>query len=482
MKPNPLTMYIVGNTAIILSGALIIPAALAAVYTEKTFPAFVATFALAFAVGKFLREKGKMHRARVNMREAAQIILALWLFGAAIGMLPALLSGKLDPASAFFLAVSYLSTTGIDLLPADAGYSLHVWHVLLSWLGALNYLIIFVTLLPQAAGVFGVNLAFRRSYDFSPMLGQMKNMAKQIAAVFSTFTAAAIFCYYLAGLAPYEAVMAALLTVSTTGGEGTDFLSVAVNPWIKTVAVVFMLIAGGNMLRLFRTVRRREFSDLYRHSESKFFFVTILVVSLIVAVQLVMYGDMGIFSALHLALFETLSFLTTSCFAAADINTWPDMAKICLLLLMFVGGAMGSPTGGIKMMRIIVLVKMLIIEMRRTLHPRMAANVIVDGRSVDFTAASRILAFFFLYLATFFLFALLLSVGSNQSLTATVAMSAACFTHGGFGLGLYDEGAFAALSPYGKTICGLFMIVARMEIFSVLIIIQDVFFERRDKW
>ena len=466
-------MYIVGSTTI---------AVIAAASADKTFPAFVAAFGLAFAVGKFLREKGAIHRARVNMREAAQIILALWLMAAAVGMLPAFLSGKLDIASSFFLAVSYLSTTSIDILPSDAGAALHIWCVLLAWLGALNYLIIFVTLLPQAAGVFGVDLAFRRSYDFSPMLGQMKNTAKQIAATFAVFTAAASLCYHLAGLTPGNAALAAFLTVSTTGGEGTDFLSVAVNPWIKTVAVIFMLIAGGNILRLLRTVRRREFSDLYRHSENKFFILTVLIVSIIVALQLVIHGGMGLFSAIHLALFETLSFLSTSCFAAADINSWPDMAKICLLLLMFVGGAMGSPTGGIKMMRIIVLVKMLLIEMCRTLHPHMAANVIVDGRSVDFAAASRILAFFFLYLLAFLTFALLLSIGSGQSLTATIAMAAACFTHGGTGMGLYEEGAFAALSAYGKTICSLFMIVARMEIFSVLIILHDVVFENRNKW
>ena len=482
MKINPLIAYITGTTAIIWGDALLLPAAVALFSDEKTLPAFLAAAAMVFAVGFFLKEKGRAARRRVNMREAAYTLAALWSLAALVGMLPTFLSGELNFFDALFLSVSYISTTGINILPTDSPSSLRWWCVISAWLGAASYLVLFVTFLPQAAGVFGVDLAFRRSYGFSPMLGQMKVYAKQMFGVFIALTAVGCLLYFLAGLPPGDAVAAAMLTVSTTGGEEENFLRVVGNPWVKTVAVILILAVSGNMLRLFRTLRRREFSDIYRHAENRFYLSAVAAVSLIVTFQLIVYDRVNFFSALHLAMFETLSFLSTGCFAADDLSAWPDISKMCLLLLMFIGGCMGSPTGGIKMMRVIVLVKMLLAEARRTLHPHMTANVVVDDRSVDFAAVERILAFFFLYLAAFLLFILLLSLGNDQSLSATVAMAAACFTHGGTGLGLYNPSAFVELSSYGKAVCAFFMIAARMEIFALLIIARDALIEKHDKW
>ena len=481
MIKNLLAARILGATALIFGVAMLAVAAVAFVRDEQSVAAFLAAASPTLVGGLFLQQKGKHSRQRVNMREAAFIILSLWCFLSVLGLFPLLLTGSVGFFDALFMSVSYLTTTGINILPA-ADYSLYLWCVVLSWLGAVNYLIIFVTLLPQAAGIFGVELSFRRSYGFSPMIGQMKKLAKQTASVFIILTAVGALLYFLAGLAANDAIVAAMLTVSTTGGEDVPFFGASENPWVKTVAVLLLLAVSGNMLRLIRTFRRREFNDLYRHAENKFFLAAIGSIGLVIAFELWAKDHGNAFSALHLALFETLSFLSTACFSAADISTWPDFSKMLLILLMFVGGCMGSPTGGIKMMRIIVLVKMLFAEARRTLHPHMESNVIVDGRSVDFAAVERILAFFFLYLTSFLVFALLLSLGNEQTLAGTVAMAMACFTHGGTGLGLYAADAFAALGAYGKTVCVLFMIVARVEIFSLLVIFYAVFFEQRNKW
>ncbi len=473
--------FILGRLSLMWGVVMLMPTFVALWRGESTTAGFAAGAFIALAAGAYLVKNGQSHRRQLNLREAANLLLFAWLVPSVIGVLPFFLSRTLGFADAVFETLSFLTTTGINVAPLNDVLSLKVWCVLLAWLGGLNFLVLFVTLMPVVSGLFGVELAFRRGMNFSAVLGQMADVARQtfLAYLFITLLAAALF--FMSGLSALDAVFAAMLTVSTTGdGDIVSFLTEQ-NPWPKTVALIVMLIVSGNILRYWRSVRRQEFRDFYANAESRFFLMLILAAGAIITMQLVTYGGYGLFSAIHLALFETLSFANTNGFAAANIDNWPDISKICLILLAFAGGCIGSPTGGIKIMRIIVLTKMLTAEARRTLHPNMISNIVVDGRSLAVKDVSRILSFFSLYLSAFFLFVLLLSLVVGD-LSATVGMAAACFTNMGEGLGLFRPDAFNNLHAVGKLLCAFFMILSRVEIFAFLIFLQYAFFERRTKW
>lgn len=476
---SKLLLHLLARASLAMAAAFIVPYA-TGIATASEANAFMAASLIAVFFGCLFWHKGTGAHRSLSAKESAMLLFALWLVMIFFGMLPFVFLGKLGPADAFFEAASFVTTTGIGLMANDASNALKLWCVMLAWLGALNYLIAFVTILPQAAGEFGIRLAFRRGYTFSPVLGQMEDVAKQIAGIYAGFTALAALLYFLSGMSAADSIEGAMLTVSVTD-DGSTFFAETKNPWPKTAATILLFLAGGNIFRYWRTIRRREFRDFYQNAESRFFISTIAAASVIIAFQLIAYGGLSIFSAFHLAVFESLSFASTAGCAATNLADWPDISKYSLLLLSFMGGCMGSPTGGLKVMRIIILLKMLAAETRRTLHPHMVAHVVVGGRSVSPRFANRVTAFFFIYVAAFFVFVLLLALAGND-LSESVGMAAACFTNTGTNLGLYAADAFSAMQAPGKIICALFMVAARMEVFAFWLLLRAMFFERKRKW
>lgn len=477
-----LMMYFLGRVSVILTASLLVPMAYCLYAGASEGIVFLLVFFLMAASTAGLLVEGRVSRRQLSIKEGAQFLLILWCWLAFFGMLPFLETEQLDLVGAMFESVSALTTTGVTLLPADAPYVMWIWRALLGWLGGMAFLVMLVTILPHVSGCFGLTLAFRRSMTFSAMLKPMEHVSLQAMGVYGGITLFSWLLYVLAGLAPLDSMIAAMLTVSTTGGADVlDWFGEDGNPWPECAAALTMALVCGNLLRYWRTFQRKDFGDYYRNPETRAFFAAVFLFGCFVTWNLWYHGLYDFLGSMRQAFFHVLSFASTTGFATAAAVGWPDAALFFLFLLAVVGGCMGSPTGGLKVIRFMVLFKLMGLEVRRTLHPRMLANVMVGRVPVPAKIAQRILGFFFLYAAAFFLFVLLLSL-SGISMTEAVGMSLSGFTSLGTSLGLAGEASFTAMPGILKVMACFFMIFARMEIFAVLLLVQLTIGEFRRRW
>ncbi|MBQ7479399.1 MAG: TrkH family potassium uptake protein [Selenomonadaceae bacterium] len=479
---QPLMMYLLGRASVVMTASLLLPLARCAYDGWVGAGAFLVSFLLMGGASAVLVIEGRVHKRQLSVKDAAQFMFLFWMWLAFFGMLPFLCSGQMGLISALFESVSAVTTTGVSLLPAEAPYVMWFWRGVLSWLGGAAFLVTFVTVFPQVSGCFGMTLAFRRSMFFSSMLKPMDHLSVQILGVYACITLLSGILYALSGLEGLDPLLAAMLTTSTTGGKDVfNWFGEDGNPWPECTAALTMLLVCGNLLRYWRTFQRREFGDYYGNAEMKFFLSTVAVFGGFMTMHLWSSGLYDFPASMRQAFFHVLSFASTTGFSSSIISQWPDSERFFLFLLAFVGGCMGSPTGGLKAMRLIVLFKLVAIEVRRTLHPHMIANVVVGQESVPAKIMGRILSFFFLYMASFFLFVLVLSL-SGSSLSEAVGMAASGFTSLGSSMGLIGKGAFLAMPDAIKIFACLFMLLARMEIFAFLLLGQLYFGEVRKKW
>ena len=271
-----LMMYLLGSVSAAMAASLLFPIAycLYAGSSEGMFFFVVFLFAAISSAG--LIAGGKQHRRQLSVKDAAWFVFLMWFWLSFLGMLPFLASGQLGAAEAVFESVSALTTTGASLLPPDAPYVMQLWRGILAWFGGMCFLMLLVTAMQQTSGCFGLTLAFRKGMSFSTMLKPMSYLSVQMVGVYGGITALSVLLYALSGLSPMDALLAAMLTVSTAGGKDVlDWFGEDGNPWPECTAAFTMLLVCGNLLRYWRTFQRREFGDYYRNPETKVFLATV---------------------------------------------------------------------------------------------------------------------------------------------------------------------------------------------------------------
>ena len=472
-------LYFFLGRAACLEGVLYLLTILYALaHAEEDWIFFFALASLNIGLGAVLSYQGKGHRNRVGILEAACLMVFLWAFLALLGALPFFLTGWLLPLDAFLEATSDVTAVGLSLLPQDAPYVLKLWQGCLMWMGSLCFIFILVTILPLVSGCFGMELSIQQEQAFSPMLGRMAQTARKTVSVYGILTLLSFFLFLLSGLMPWDALQMAMRCISTGGG---DFFPGRGNYYAEQAAMLSMLLAGGNLLLYLRAMTQRSPACLFHDSEVRVFFQLVIAAGLAVALHLYHADRYHGGPSLHYGFFHMLSFLSTTGLEATALEYWPDFDIFFLLLLVFIGGCMGSSTGGLKIIRILILFKIAAAETRRTLHPHMITNIRISNISIPKKIIGRILSFFFLYLLVFFLFAVFLSM-SGTDLSVAVSMSFACMTGIGHIPTLCHADTFRQLPAVMKLLCCFIMSVGRMEIFAFLLLAQTGWNHWQKKW
>ena len=473
-----LICFWLGRAAFAEGAALLLPALYAYLDGGSFCRPFIAASLAAFWLGGFLFNYGKNHRRRVSVMESATIMVLLWPWLAGIGMIPFWMLGQMSPMDAFLEGMSDVVTAGLPILPGNAPEVLFLWQGILMWLGGLHFLIVLVTVLPQVSGCFGIELSLRHGKAFSPMIGRMESMAHHASVTYSVLTLLSAGLFLYAGLMPWEALENAMRCIST--GGGTHFIGRGRNA-VEAAAMVSMFLAAGNLLLYWRMGTRRSLGELLKDSEIKMFLQLVVASGLMVSGHLVYQGYVDSEWGLHEGFFHMLSFLSTTGFQVTPLSTWPDFDLFLLLLLPLMGGCMGSVTGGMKMIRLLVLFKLAAAEIRRTLHPRMVTSIQVSGIFVPSKIIGRILSFFALYMATFFGCSVLLTL-SGSPFSACVGMTLSCLTGVGSAPGLCTPEDFLMLPMFLKPVCALILLLGRVEIFAVLFLLQAGRLLRARRW
>ena len=499
---------LLGNVLIAFSATFAVPIFYSAVFMRdfKCAIFFSAVGIGVFCVERILKKLGSGHRRRLPLISAATSMLLTYPAIAAFGFLPFLYFGSLPPVDAALETISNLTSAGISLLPNSAPYVLRLWQSVLMWFGSLIFLVMLVSVMPEVSGSFGMTLSLPGKQNFSPIFGQMLVLAERMIKVYTALTIFSVAIFKLAGLDFWDSILMAMRCISTGGG---DFFPARENIYVEYAAAFTMILACGNFLFYHRLIvtapppivkqkgnflRRginyfqmllknivRNVKRFFANSEVKvviriIFIGVILITFGMYRSEIILDGNV----VLRQTFFHVASFLSTTGIHFETFGQLNDFDKFLIFTMAIFGGCMGSVTGGVKIMRVIVLAKIAAAELEKTIHPRMMTVIKVSNVAVPKKIIGRILGFFFLACITLFICAAVLSF-TGLNFSQAVAMSFSCLTNLGTMPGLCEPENFLNLPLAGKIFCMLILIVGRLEIFVILIFVAGLISLRKVK-
>ncbi len=467
--------YLLGIMLLFLALAMLLPALWAVAEQGPDRLAFLKSILLTAVAGGalyfyFLPSRG----SELSIVENFTVVTLAWFVAGVFGALPFHFYGVFEGSflQAFFEAVSGFTTTGatliedIEVLPRG----LLLWRSLTQWLGGMGIIVLFLAVLPK----FG----FRSMTMFKAeipgpvaekVLPRVVETARRLWLIYVVFTAVLTLLLMLSGISFYDSLAHAFTTMPT-GGFSPYNASIAAfnNPAAEVIIIFFMLFAGINFAIYFR-IMRGEFNVL-KNPELRFYLVVILVGICLVTVNNLEQAGQSLTLALRQSAFQVVSITTTTGYATADFNGWPNFSRLFLLLVMFIGGCGGSTGGAMKQVRWMLMFKYAFRELSRVIHPSAISSVKLGRQFVNEEVLRSVMGFGFLYL--------LLTVGSTlflalMGLDTETAFSAVAATIGNVGPGLGAVGpveTYQVIPPAGQFILSILMVIGRLEIFTVLVI------------
>lgn len=472
-------IHIVGAVLLGVSAALALSALVGAGLRDGSFVPLALSAAVAAAAGALARHLTHVP-TDINFREAFAVVTFSWIAVALTGALPYLLSGAIPrPTEAIFESMSGFTTTGSTVL-ADieaVAPGILFWRSVTQWLGGMGFIVLGVAVLPFL-GVGGMQL-FRLEAPgptADRLRPRIQDTAKLLWVVYAALTAALVVLYAIGGMPILEAVNHALTTMPTGGFSTRNASMAAFSPYIQWVAIVFMYLAGTSFTLHYRT-RGLGPKAYWRDPEWRLYTGIILAGTL--AITLMIAGrDVPFERSLREAAFQVVAIVTTTGFATADFVLWAPAAQVALFLLFFLGGMAGSTAGGMKMIRVLLVLKQTWLEIRKQVHPRAVFVPKVGRRAIREHVMLNVLGFMLIYMMLFGLGTFAMAT-LGLSLPAAAGVAATAISNVGPGLAeLGPTANFGGLPWQGDLILTFLMLVGRLEIYTVLVLLHPGLWRR----
>ena len=450
---------------------LLLPAIAALIYGESCLWSILISAAISLAAGFALTLLSRPKTQVIYAREGFITVALAWVAVSAVGALPFWISREIPSyIDAFFETVSGFTTTGASILANVEVMSrgLLFWRSFTHWVGGMGVLVFVMALVPS---VTDRSIHIMRAEMPGPVVGKLMPRARDTASIlykiYVGMTLLQIILMWAGGMPLYESIVHAFGTAGT-GGFGVKADSIAgYSPYLQWVITVFMLLFGINF-NLYYLLLIRRFRAAAQSSECWYYLGIVGVsIALITANILPMYESFQ--EALRLSAFQVASIVTTTGYATADFNLWPQFSKAILLLLMIVGACAGSTGGGLKVSRAVMLFKTVGREIRHLLHPRSVNSVRFEGKQVDGATLKGVSSYFALYIICILAICLILSL-EPFDLETNLSATLACFNNIGPGLAAVGPASnYAAYSPLSKLVLSLAMLLGRLEIYPLLL-------------
>ena len=463
--------YVIGQIINIEAALLLLPAAVSLYYKEECLTAFLITAGIALTVGLILTLTSRPGNHLIYAKDGFVIVTLAWLAMSVLGALPFVISGEMSNyIDAFFETVSGFTTTGASVLTdvEKMSQGLLFWRSFTHWIGGMGVLVFVMAIIPN---ISDRSIHIIRAEMPGPIVGKLvpklKNTAKILYLIYIVMTVLEVVFLLCGGMPLYDSMVHAFGTAGT-GGFGIKASSLAgYSPYLQWVIAVFMLLFGINF-NIYYLVLIRRFRSVFRSTEM-WSYIGLVVLS-ISAITVNIYPVSQSFSeALRLSAFQVSSVITTTGYATADFNLWPEMSKGILLFLMFIGGCAGSTAGGLKVSRVVILLKMIRRELNRMLHPRSVSVVKFEGKQVDEATLNSVSIYFVLYIICFCAVFFILCFEPFDFAT-NFSATAACFNNVGPGFGAVGPAAsYQGYSALSKTVLSIAMLLGRLEIFPLLL-------------
>ena len=471
---------IIGVLLILFSTAMLPSLFISLIAKDGIESAFATGLAATLLAGVLLWLPTRHLSRDLNIRDGFIVTALFWVVLGLFGAIPLWLAPDLalTPVGAIFESISGLTTTGatvitgLDKLPQ----SLLFYRQLLQWLGGIGIIVLAVAILPML-GIGGMQLYRAESAGPSKdrkLTPRITSTAKALFGIYLLLTIACAASYFAAGMSMFHAICHAFSTVAI-GGFSTHDASLGhyEQNRVLLVSSVFMLLSAINFGLHFVALQRRNLRVYARDSETAFFITVIASATIVVCCLLLTTETLNFEDSMIHGLFQTISIATTTGFTTQDFSVWPLFLPILLLILSFMGGCVGSTGGGMKAMRILLIFRQGVRELRQLLHPNAVIPLKLDARRVQTEVISAVWSFFAVYMFCFVLIWLAL-LATNLDFVSAFSAVVATMNNLGPGLGEVAK-HYGAVSEPGKLTLCLAMLMGRLEVFTLLVLLTPAF-------
>ncbi|MBR6946460.1 MAG: TrkH family potassium uptake protein [Muribaculaceae bacterium] len=456
---------------------------LALLYMESDAMAFALTVGITILVGTVLRLTGRHATNTLGRRDAYLLVTIVWIAFAIFGMLPFLIGGYIGHVTdAFFETMSGLTTTGATIIDQVEGlpHGILFWRSLTQWIGGLGIVFFTIAIIPSfVGGSIKVFAAEATGPIKSKMHPRLTTTAKALWGIYLLLTAVCAVCFWFFGMSPFDAVNYSM-TVTATGGFATHDASTGYfnNAAIDYTAIVFMFFSGVSFALLYASLFQGKAKQLFKNAEFRFYTALTLTATVVIVYFLLRYNHYTVSDAIRYALFQVVSFVTTTGMFNEDAAQWHHITWVVLSLCMFFGGCAGSTAGGFKCARGVIALKILRNEVRRMVHPKALLPVKVNNTSVHSPSQITLLAFFIAYITLCFTaYFIMILAGVDSTNSITIALSCGSNVGPTLGLEIGPTMSWSILPPLVKWILSGLMLMGRLEIFTVLVIFSPSFWK-----
>lgn len=491
-----IVIHIMGLLLAVNGVFMLIASIISIAYNDGVFKEMLLSAGVTLLVGIATMLLTRKHKKEIHKRDGYIIVSMGWIIMSLAGTIPYLFTGAIPNfTDAFFETMSGYSTTGATILSDIESIPNGVlfWRSTTHWIGGMGIIVLAVAILPLL-GIGGMQLfaAEAPGPGGDKLHPRITDTAKRLWLIYVGYTAAETLLLYVAGMNFFDAINHSLSTLST-GGFSTKNASVAYwndNPLIQYIIIFFMYLAGANFVLSYFAFKRK-FSKIFKDEEFRTYSLVVISITVIMAFLIYFNVDFGLSSIDHPmvlgkaeasirhGLFQVLSIVTTTGFVSADYAIWTPILVIIFFGLMFLGGSSGSTSGGIKIVRHLIMIKNGVLEFKRTLHPHAILPVRYNNRAVQQPIVFNILGFFILYMLSFIVGVLVFSL---LGLDFATALGGAASTLGNVGPALGDLGpvnSYGVLSAPAKWWATFLMLIGRLELFTVLILFTPFFWRNR---
>lgn len=453
-------------------------------HEPRNILAYIESLCLILLVGSALLLFSRGGNSMFSAQEGFAATGLSWIFMSAFGALPFFLSGQIPSyVDAFFEMVSGFTTTGASILTDVEALSRCnlFWRSFSHWLGGMGVLVFLLAVVPGARKNGGTGIYLMRAESPGPSVDKLTPHLRQTAmilyGIYILLTALCIGCLLLGGMPVFDSFCIAFGTAGTGGFAIKNSSMGGYSCFLQTVVTVFMFLFGVNF-SLYYMLLLRKFKAVFKNEELRLYFGIAAGSIVLIAINISrMYNT--VYESVHHAAFQVVSIMTTTGYGTVDFEQWPAFSKAILLSLMFIGASAGSTGGGLKVSRVLLLMKSIRRTIRKALHPRRVQPVYMDGRAVSEEVCDNVNAYLAIYCVILVLSFAIISV-DGFSIGTNFSAVASCFNNIGPGFELVGATQnFSIYSDLSKIILSLDMLLGRLEIFPLLLLLSPDTWSRR---
>ena len=458
---------------------LLAPCIVALCYGEKQGLLYFAVAAVCIIVGGFARIRKPKNKVFFSKEGFVTVSLS-WIVISLVGALPFYFTGEIPSyADALFETISGFTTTGASILSDVEALSKcsAFWRCFTHWMGGMGVLVLILAVLPISGSY---NMHLMRAESPGPSVGKLvpkvRNTAKMLYGIYIVITALEIILLLVAGMSVYDALTLSFATVGTGGFALLNSSIASYSVAIQIIITVFMLICSVNF-NVYYCLYAKKFKEAIMSEEMRTFFIIVFGASILITINVMNSFD-SVFSAFQTVIFHVASVMSTTGFATADFNLWPEFSKTILLFVMMIGACAGSTGGGLKISRFVIFFKAVKNEILSIIHPKCIKKVHFEGKGLSDEMVKAVLCYVSAYVLIIAVSCILISI-DNFDFETNFSAVIATFNNIGPGLGMVGPtGNFGSYSIFSKIVLMFDMLVGRLEIFPMLVLFSPSLYRK----